>query len=339
MNGVAIAVAIGFIASRIKMQSNGISENVPVNDMQAKIPPNDVDSIITPNVDPQSLKRTPKNVIARNEETKQSIVKQLPRLLHCVRNDETTEVFRSSLKKNERWTLSFSALFVMLGLTYFNAVKNVSEWASKLNPAVWTQTSTDAAGNTETVQAVWDIPFIGRLPGIHFLHLTPTGWFNLTWLLLTIACVYIIYRHFKKPLTLIPASPFAKGQIIYLIVLWVMVIANFERALVNWHPVRLLTEWIIILNAIIATALLITRTPTLVKVMDTVPGESKKLYRRFWLKGIAVFILSSLIFLAANRMIYHYPEYNKLNHKRYQTRFGPEASWKSRPILLDAEHR
>ena len=279
MNGIAIAVAIGFIASRIKIQVNDGRDKKQVNHVSA------------------------------------------------------------GWMKKERWTLAFSALFVMLGLTYFNAVKNVSEWASKLNPEVWTQTITDATGHTETVQALWDIPFIGRLPGIHFLHLTPTGWFNLTWIILTLACIYILYRHFKKPLSFIPASPFVKGQLIYIFVLWVMVIANFERALVNWHPVRLLTEWIIIFNAIIATVLLITRTPTPLKITDTIPGESIKLYRRFWLSGVAVLVLSSLLFFASNRMIYHYPEYDKLPLKRYQTRFGTEASWKSRPILKNAEHR
>jgi hypothetical protein len=270
MNGIAIAVAIGFIASRIKIPTNDCSEK---------------------------------------------------------------------LKKKERWTLAFSALFVMLGLTYFNAVKNVEEWASKLNPEVWKTTIANAAGNSETVQALWDVPYIGRLPGIEFLHLTPAGWFNLTWTLLTLACVYVVYRHFKNPLPIIPKSPLAKGQIIFLIVLWIMVVANFERALVGWHPSRLLTEWVITVSAIIATAMILTLRPNPVRIIGNGLEESKKLYRKLWIRGVAVFIISSFLFFATNRMIYHYPEYNKLNLKQYHSRFGPEASWKSKPNLKNAEHR
>ncbi len=270
MNGIAIAIALGFIASRIKIPTNEISEK---------------------------------------------------------------------LRKKERWVLAFSALFVMLGLTYFNVVKNVAEWGSKLKPEIWLQTITDASGNTETVQALWDLPYLGRLPGINFLHLTPTGWFNLTWAFLALVCIYIVYRHFKNPLPIIPKSPVAKGQIIYLIVLWIMVVANFERALVNWHPSRLLTEWVITMNAIIATALITTLRPDPVKIFENGLEESKKIYRWFWLRGVAVLVISVFLFLATNRMIYHYPEYNKLNLKQYHSRFGPEASWKSKPNLKNAEHK
>ena len=270
MNGVAIAVALGFIASRIK--------------------------------------------IPKNE-------------------------FPEKLKKKERWALAFSALFVMLGLTYFNAVKNVAEWGSKLNPEVWKQTITDAAGKSQTVPALWDVPFLGRLPGVDFLHFTPVGWFNLIWLLLTLACVYIVYRHFKNPLPIIPKSPVAKGQIIFLVVLWMMVVANFERALVGWTPSRLLTDGIITVNAIIATAFIVTYRPAPLKILENGLEESKKLYRRFWIRGLVVWVISALLFLATIRIVYQYPEYNKLNHNRYQTRFGPEASWKSRPNLKNAEHK
>jgi len=270
MNGVAIAVALGFIASRMK---------IPMNELPEK------------------------------------------------------------LMKKERWTLAFSALFVMLGLTYFNAVKNVAEWGSKLKPEVWKQTIINAAGNTETVQALWDVPYIGRLPGIDFLHLSPAGWFNLTWLLLILACVYIIYRHFKNPLHVIPKSPLAKGQIIYLIVLWIMIVANFERALVSWHPSRLLTEWVITVNAIIATAFILTVRPKPLKIFENGQEKRKKIYRWLWIRGIAIFLISAFLFLSTNRMIYHYPKYDKLNLKQYHTRFGPEAGWKSKPNLKNTEHR
>ena len=71
------------------------------------------------------------------------------------------------------------------------------------------------------------------------------------------ACVLIVVRHYRAPLPIIPKSSLAKGQLIFLILLWIMVVANFERALTGWDPSRLLTEWVIFVNAIVATALVL----------------------------------------------------------------------------------
>ena len=252
-------------------------------------------------------------------------------------------------KTKGRWTLAFSALFVTLGLTYFNVVKNVAVWSEQLSSEIfrknqqisdiWVKTIIQADGTTETVPATWDLPYLGRLPGMDFLHLTPTGWFNLTWAILTLACIYIVYRHYRNPLAIIPKSPVAKGQIIYLIVLWIMVVANFERALTGWHPSRMLTEWVIFINAVIATVLVIVLPKESVRITITEEKDYKTIYRWMWIKAVTVFIVSGFFFLATNRLVYHYPEYNKLNLKQYHTRFGPEASWKSRPNLKNAEHK
>ena len=238
-----------------------------------------------------------------------------------------------------RWTRAFSVLFVLFALTYFNIVKNVAVWSEQLNPGVWQRTITGAGGETSKAPALWDLPYLGRLPGIDFLHLTPTAWFNLTWVLLTAACIFIVVRHYRSPLPVIPKSYLAKGQLIFLILLWMMVVANFERALTGWHPSRLLTEWVIFINAIIATALILLIPKEEEQVFITEFNEYPRYYRRLWVKTAGVLMISGLLFLGTNRMIYHYPEYNKLNFKTYHTRFGPNASWRTRPNLKNAEHR
>ena len=83
--------------------------------------------------------------------------------------------------KTGRWTRVFSVMMILFGLTYFNIVKNVEVWSSQLNHATWTRTITHGNGTTEVAPALWDIPYIGRLPGIDFLSLTPETWFTLTW--------------------------------------------------------------------------------------------------------------------------------------------------------------
>jgi hypothetical protein len=238
-----------------------------------------------------------------------------------------------------RWTKAFSILFVLLGLTYFNVVKNVDTWSSQLNPDVWKSVVTNADGTKIAGQALWNLPYLGRLPGMDFLHLTPLGWFNITWLLLTAACVIIVVRHFRSPLGIIPKSALAKGQLIFLILLWIMVVANFERALTGWHPTRMLTEWVIFVNAIIATVLVLLLPRDNDSVIMRPEDDYWKKYRRLWIAAISALVISSLFFLGTNRFIYHYPEYSKLDHKTYHTRFGPDASWRTKPNLKNAEHK
>ena len=48
--------------------------------------------------------------------------------------------------------------------------------------------------------------------------------------------------------------------------------------------------------------------------------------------------ISSVFFLVTNRAIYQYPIYEKLDKKTYFTRFGPEATWRSKPNLKNAKH-
>ena len=124
------------------------------------------------------------------------------------KNDEESESGTAKV----RWTRAFSVLFVLLALTYFNVFKNVAVWSEQLNPKNWQTVIQHADGSSESVPQLWDAPYIGRLPGVDFLQTTPSGWFNLTWALLTVACILIVRRHYRNPIPLIPKSSMAKGQ-------------------------------------------------------------------------------------------------------------------------------
>jgi hypothetical protein len=230
-------------------------------------------------------------------------------------------------------------LIILLGLTYFNVFKNVDVWSEQLNPKVWQEVVQHADGTTESVPAKWDAPYIGRLPGLDFLHMSPSGWFNLTWALLTVACILIVRRHYRSPLPIIPVSSLAKGQLIFLLLLWIMVVANFERALTGWHPSRLLTEWVIFVNAIIATVLVLLLPGKEESFQIREESDYKNIYRKLWVRTVGVMLLSSLLFFGTIRFIYHYPEPEKMNLKGTQTRFGPNATWRTSPILKSGAHK
>ncbi|WP_428656557.1 hypothetical protein [Runella sp.] len=240
---------------------------------------------------------------------------------------------------NEKWALGFTTVFVLIGIPYVNLFKNVKEWSDQLNPTVWKQTVTQADGTESTAPALWDAPYIGRLPHVDFLHLTPDGWFNLTWLLLLGMVVLVIRRHFQEPLALIPKTWLGKGQLLFLILLWVMIVGNFERALVGWGPSRLLTEWVITFNAIVATLLVLTLPKEKETLVIGNLSSFEPLYKKARWMTIGAVAISSVFFLLTNRAVYHYPDYEKLDKKYYFTRFGPEAAWRSKPNLKNAQHK
>ena len=124
-------------------------------------------------------------------------------------------------------------------------------------PENWQTITKLPDGSEQASPALWDMPYIGRLPGIDFLHFTPETWYRLTWLLLVILFVKVVKRHVKERLSFVPVSWLGKGQLIFLILLWLMIMAILSGALVGWGPSRLLTEWVITVNAILATYLIL----------------------------------------------------------------------------------
>ncbi|GAB3330674.1 hypothetical protein GCM10027299_35700 [Larkinella ripae] len=241
--------------------------------------------------------------------------------------------------RQSRWTSGVAAVFVLLGIPYVNLVKNVEEWGKQLDPDVWTQVLTLPDGSPQTVSAVWDVPYLGRLPNVDYFHLSPGGWFNVTWVLLLIMAVAVIRRHWQEPLAIVPKTGLGKGQLVFLILLWVMVIGNFERALVGWAPQRLLTEWVITVNTIVATALVLL-APFEKETIRILPPKSYTAhYNRVWGWAIGTFLIAIPVFLMTNRWTYQYPSYDKLDKVTYHTRFGPEASWRAHPNLKNARHK
>ncbi len=236
--------------------------------------------------------------------------------------------------KSTHWTKIFSTLFVLLAITYFNVAGNVAGWSKNLEPANWQRVITSPDGSIKMEAAQWDMPLLGRLPGINFLHTSPEGWFNISWFLLVMACLLIVKRHLRQQLSITPRTSLGKGQLIFLLLLWIMVIANFERALPQFTSSRLLTEWTIFVNALIATVLVLLLPREHENVTINENASFKNPYKKSLVLAIAGFLIPGIIFTGANRLMYHYPPADKLELlKNKQTRFGTEATWRSKPNL------
>lgn len=241
---------------------------------------------------------------------------------------------------SRKWTLAVAAFFVLFTVLYLNVVKNVKEWGEQLKSGAWTETITLADGATETVPAHWDMPYIGRLPGVSGVSFTPETWYNVSWIILAAVFVLVVRRHRQEPVALIPPTWLGRGQLVFLILIWVMVIGDFERALVGWHPSRLLTEWVIFVNAALATVLvLLAPRQNDNNLVISTGSRIEALYRINWKIIVGIAAVAGTLFLVTNRIIYRYPPYEQLDTKHYHTRFGPEASWRAKPNLKNAPHK
>ena len=132
------------------------------------------------------------------------------------------------------------------------------------------------------------------------------GWFELFYIGLSIALVAIFTVNLRDPIPLISTSWLGKGQLLYLVFLWWIVIFNFERALVNFSPGRLITEGVITLNAIICTILVAIGTQTVPKQTGSVFAFSDWLWKvSVW--GIVIMIVTTFAFWGIKHMLYGKP--------------------------------
>ena len=222
---------------------------------------------------------------------------------------------RNPVKRLPDWTSIFAVMFVMFGITHMNVFKNVEKWTTGERPLL-----------SESMKA----PFLG------FIELSAASWFELVWWGAAAACLFALLVHRQRPLALMPASPAGRGQLLYLFVLWLMVIANFERALPGFPQNRLVTEWIIFMNACLATAIIATRSTTPYEP-GSLPIHGFPRIRPLWTRGLLACVALMLAYALLFKAMYgdapiEHPQYA---HKR----FGPEAIWRTQPILKHGEHR
>ena len=96
-----------------------------------------------------------------------------------------------------------------------------------------------------------------RAPLFGSINISAWSWFTLMWIAFTACTILVLVRHRRRPVALIPSTWLGKGQLLYLMFLWLMVIANFTKALVAFSDNRIATEGTIMFNALICTVLIL----------------------------------------------------------------------------------
>lgn len=213
------------------------------------------------------------------------------------------------------WTDVFAVVFLLFGVGWLNVFKNVDEWTSGTAPAV-----------PEIMKA----PLVG-------VPLGAATWFNLVWWSAALMVTVLLAVHLRRRLDVVPRSSLGKGQLLYIAFLWMMVIANHERALAHFSEGRLVTEWVLFMNAVLATFLVLWLPGEGVPLPGGAEDADAWSLRRVARRALPVVLAGLMLMAAATRVIYGDKpvQHPTVNHKR----FGPEAHWRIKPILKEGVHR
>jgi hypothetical protein len=135
-----------------------------------------------------------------------------------------------------------------------------------------------------------------------------------------------LVRHLKRPLALIPPDPRCRGQWLYLVFLWWLVVGNFERALVSFAPQRLVTEGVIHLNAVLCTLVLVLGTER-ARVAPAVPEAGAAPQRTRFRRTVAVGLTAAVVSVLADWGIVRALYGDRFaGHAGLHIRFGPNAT-------------
>lgn len=199
-----------------------------------------------------------------------------------------------------RWTEVYAVGFVLLAISYLNFRKNIADWLES-----------------------GDVP--------RLMHDIPVArWFDFAYILLAIAILVPLIRHLSRPLAFLQLNPLGRGQWLFLAFLWWMVIGNFEKAVVHFTAQRLVTEGVILVNAVLCT-LLALLVPTSASVSVAPEATTPQPHFR-WRNTVAVGLVVSALSVVADWGVVRAVYGDKFaGHAKLHIRFGPNATTQAKP--------
>lgn len=223
--------------------------------------------------------------------------------------------------RSRPWTEIFAVVFVLNIVGFLNIVKNVDDWTDARNVG---------SGVFRSVAQFLRAPLIGNIT------LSAWTWFTLMWLAFTAVTVWVLARHRKQPVALFPASWLGKGQLFYLVFLWLIVVANFTKAVVAFHDSRIATEGMVMVNAFLCTALLLGFARPRDETPQIQMADYAALTRQAVLWNCA-FLLGAMVFYTAGIRALYGDKF--VGWGGNNVRFGEKADWSVKPILKSGKHR
>jgi hypothetical protein len=214
---------------------------------------------------------------------------------------------------DRRWTHGFAGAFVLFGIGFLNLHKLVITWIAN-----------------ESIPETLKAPFLG------FIELSPHTWFRVVWWSATAVAAILLLRHLRRRLDLIPTTGVGKGQLLYVLFLWMMVVGNLMRAIPGLSDGRMVTEWVLFMNACVATLLVLAIPSDSLASSTWTELPSWPSLGGTWLRGLAIAGLLMTAYGFSTLALYqeHIEGKPWANHRR----FGPDATWRTKPILKHGDH-
>jgi hypothetical protein len=217
------------------------------------------------------------------------------------------------------WTVGFSVFFAWFVIGFLNLHKLVFTWVENKS-----------------------VPESLKAPLIGLVEASPLTWFNVVWWTAAAACAFLLLLHQRRRLDIVPTTWTGKGQLIYIVFLWLVVVGNVSRAIPGFSAGRMVTEWVIFMNASLATVLIVA-LPGRVARTSVRDSEERTKVRSSWPSLTKTWLLG-LVAASALMCAYGYVTLAlyqpHLEGKPWanHSRFGPDATWRIRQILKQGEH-
>lgn len=198
-----------------------------------------------------------------------------------------------------RWTEVHAVGFVLLGITYLNLRKNPGTWVK----------------DNGIARVMYGLPL--------------ATWFDLGYAALAIAVLVPLVRHLRRPVPIVPPSPVGKGQLLYLVFLWWLVVGNLDRILPGFVEQRLVTEWAIHLNACACTLIVLLGAGSRGEAIAALPVEpGSRAVRLAVMVGAVATAIAIGLDWGIVRAIYGD---RFAGHASLHIRFGPRSTVQSGP--------
>lgn len=196
-----------------------------------------------------------------------------------------------------RWPERLAVAFTLLVIPLVNFRKSVGRWVE--------------------VQAV---------PATMY-GLTAESWFDLGFAFATVALFALMMRHDRRPIAVVPEDALGRGQALFLMLLAMVVVGNFGKAVVKFTDQRLITEGVIYANAVACTLILLLASPARGEAASGVaPVPSATLPVR-WVRLIAAGVAASLLAIAVDWAVVRAIYGDRFaGHANLHIRFGPDAT-------------
>jgi hypothetical protein len=135
------------------------------------------------------------------------------------------------------WTKAFSVFVVLWIIPYLNFRRSPTRWVQHL------EALPEYPGGVALVS--------GFLPSRGFL-----GWMEVVFLASGALLVWLMIRHLRRPLRIVPADPLAGGQLLFVAFLWACIFISFAHVIVEFSPFIMGVQLAITLQGILCMALM-----------------------------------------------------------------------------------